>query len=29
MAKNINSFAENMRKTIVSQTNALNLIESI
>jgi len=27
--KNINSFAENMRKTITAQVNALNLIESI
>jgi len=26
---NINSFAENMRKTITAQTNALNLLESL
>lgn len=25
----INSFADNMRKTIIAQTNALNLLESI
>lgn len=29
MGNNINSFAENMRKTITAQTNALSLLESI
>lgn len=29
MAKNINSFAENMRRTVAAQTNTLNLLQSI
>jgi len=28
-SKNTNSFAENMRKTIIAQSNTLSLLESI